>query len=425
MIPSPYSEISLRQHFRVGDSGKWKVNIDKDIDEIVRSTSDRATSSPPVLLIKDKIDKSGKTIYFAGDIETDLILRATYKRLMRQFSLALPNRESIVSGIIEATSEASPYLVTKCDIRSFYESLDANPIIREILADTRTSPDLKSVLREIYLAAKIPQSVTPRGLAISTIFGELALKNFDNHIRKVPGVHRYFRYADDIIIFSLPETPVIAAVQEQLKPLGLELNEKTETQEVRAFANPTHTGSPLVSSYSYLGYEFAAEERIKQYRTREFIISIAPTKLTKRKTRLFLTLHSFMRDRDGSLLIDRLNYITTNRSIYKTKHTRGSRKQKIRTGIHYNYSRCGHYPASRKGRVHKAHSASELVRLDVVLKTALFGNNSEFRHAVSTLPLGQQSELRTISFAQGYKKRIMKRFTRDRVGKICKVWGHE
>ncbi|KKL94111.1 hypothetical protein LCGC14_1867960 [marine sediment metagenome] len=423
MMPSPYSEASIRQHFRVGDSGKWKVDVESDIDSIAISASGRAMAEAPALVINSQIDKSGKTIYSAGDIETDLILRATYKRIMRQRSVVLPNRESIVSGIIEATSEASPYLVTKCDIRAFYESLNAEPIVREILVDTRVSPDLKSVLRAIYTAAGIPTSVTPRGLAISTVFAELSLKSFDSHIRKTPGVHRYFRYADDIIVFSLPNTPILSTIQDELRSIGLELNEKTENQEVRTNPPPTSVGDSVVAGYSYLGYEFSPLEGVNKYKTREFDVSIASVKIKKRMTRMFLALHAFRRDGNGALLRDRLTYLSTNRSVYKTKHTRGARKQKIRTGIHYNHSRCGHYPSSKKGRVQVAHNARELVKVDSTLKTVL--KSSEFAPRVAALPIGLQNEIHKVSFAQGYKKRLMKKFTRERVGKICKVWGHE
>lgn len=425
MIPSPYSEDALKQQFRVGDAGKWKLDIEKDIANIVSSASARATLSSPILSIDKKIDKTGKTIYFASDVETDLILRATYSRLVHQCSLSLPNRDEIISGIVEATSEATPYLVSKCDIKAFYESLDAEPILNSILIDTRTSSDLKQVLKSIYATVGLAKSVAPRGLAISTVFAELALKGFDNQVRKIPGVHRYFRYADDIIVFSLPDTQVIPVIEDQLRAIGLELNNKTETRDIRSLPKPISGSANKVTAYTYLGYEFAPDEIVATYKTRQFSVSIALAKLEKRKNRIFLALHAFLRDGDGRLLIDRLNYLSTNRSVYKTRHTRGAKKQKINTGIHYNYSKCGFYAASKQGRVHSGHEAPELVKIDVILKTALFSTNSEFHDAVAALPLELQARLRSISLAQGYRKRLMTRFPRERVGKICKVWGHE
>lgn len=425
MIPSPYSEEALKQQFRVGDAGRWKVNLEKDLAEIAKAASSRATASPPELSIVSRVNKAGKTIYHAGDIETDLILRATYARLVRQCSLSLPNREAIVSGIIEATSEASPFQVTKCDIRGFYESLDAEPIVKSILVDTRTSSDLKAVLRSIYSSANLQRSAAPRGLAISTVFAELALREFDNKIRKVPGVHRYFRYADDMIIFSIPGTFVVNVIEDELRSLGLELNEKTQSRYIASKNKEEPSAIKAESAYTYLGYEFSAEEVVSSYRTREFRVSISSQKLQKRKTRMFTSLHAFLKDDDGRLLLDRLNYLSTNRSVYKTKHNRGAKRQKIRTGIHYNYARCGHYPSSKKGRECKEFVSSDLVELDATLNMLLFSPNSEFYAAIDALHPDLKAALSKVSFVQGYGKRIMKRFSRERVGKICKVWGDE
>lgn len=424
-MQSPYVEDALKQHFRVGDSGKWQIDVEKDIDAIVGSAATRAASVPPNLTIKSKADKSGKTIYYAGDIETDLILRATYGRLRKQCGISLPNREDILSGIIEATSEATPYLVSKCDIKAFYESLDAEAIIRQLLTDTRTNSNVKAVLRRIYAAGSIPRNVAPRGLALSTVLAEIALRRFDQIIRKTPGIHRYFRYADDMIIFSLPGVEIIPKIKQELKLIGLELNEKTEVCSVDALLKLKPADIIPVEKYTYLGYEITVQGKVSKYASREFDISIAEEKLKKRKTRLFLSLHAFERDGDGQLLVDRLNYLSANQSVYKTRHTRGARKQKIRTGVYYNYSRCGHYPASKRGRIFKDHHAHELVALDVVLKNALFGSKSEFSLRVAALPLSIKADLAAISFAQGFKKKIMKRYTRARVGQICKVWGHE
>lgn len=425
MLQSPYIEKALAQHFRVGDSGKWKVDLENDIDFIISTAAGRATSNPPNLAIKSKLDKSGKTIFFAGDIETDLILRATYRRLSKQCGISLPNREDIVNGIIEATTEACPYRVTKCDIKSFYESLNAEPVVRNLLVDTRTDPILKAVLRQVYSHPSIGKTVAPRGLAISAIFAEIALRDFDRIIRKTYGVHRYFRYVDDIIVFSLPEVDVIPTIETELENLDLQLNDKTEIRSVRAIGKLNSSDPLPISKYTYLGYKFSAHEKVSSFKTRLFDVSISDIKLAKRKTRIFLALHAFMKDGNAHLLIDRLNYLSTNQYVYKTRHTRGARKQKIRTGIHYNYQHCGHYPASKNGRVQQEHNVHELIEIDVVLKTALLGSQSEFSTRVASLPAHFQDELMRISFAQGFKKKLMKRFTRQRVAQICKVWGHE
>lgn len=424
LIPSPYSTEALKNCVRVGDSGRWHVDLEADIEAIVSSAAANATTEKPTLSISTKLDKSGKTIFFAGDFETDLILRATFRRLVRRFGIYLPNREAIVSGIIEASSEASPFNVVRCDIKSFYESLDAKPHIERILADTRTSTELKNVLRAIYDTTGLPVSTAPRGLAFSSVIAEMTLRDFDKKIRKSPGIHRFFRYADDILVFSLPHVPVLKIVRAELTSLGLELNKKTEQCSV-ASQKTSRTAPPSYRHFNYLGYNFRTLENVKSYESRELSVSISQAKLSKRKTRLFYALHAFKKDGDAEILLDRLSYLSVNRSVFKTKHTRGSRRQKIRTGIHYNYARCGFYPSTKHRRKKEEHLAAELVELDVVLKNALFGQNSEFAEGISKLPTATIASLSRVSFAQGFRKRLMKRYSRARVAKICKVWGHD
>lgn len=91
-----------------------------------------------------------------------------------------------------------------------------------------------------------------------------------------------------------------------------------------------------------------------------------------------------------------VRYITSNQSIYRTKHARGKPKEKVRTGIYFNYSRCGNYPSSKRGRKKQSHTASELVRLDAYLKTLLFSPNSEFSADILAIQPQLLSELRRL-----------------------------
>ena len=425
MIPSPYGEAALKQHFRVGDSARWKVDVTTDGERIAASARTYALMSPPNVSILSKVNSSGKRIYFSANIETDLIMRATYRRLLRQYTVIPPNRREIINGIIEATSEATPYKVTKCDIRSFYERLDAEHIVNFILCDTRTSPEIKSVLRQIYNVIQQPKSFVPRGLAISTFLAEMALKDFDQSIKKERGVHRYFRFADDIIVFTTPKSQIIDLIESRLSELGLETNEKTEIVNIRSIKGGSAQTEDADKRYEYLGYCFLPTEVVERLETRRFSIRIANSKVKKRMTRAFRAMYAFKKDRDGQLLIDRLNYLSANRSVFKKKHTHGARKQKIGTGIHYSYPSCGHYPASKRGRIYQAHGSPELVKLDAAIKAALFARNGEFSTYIAALPTDQRNRLASISFAQGYRRRLMKRFSRDRVKKICEAWGNE
>lgn len=426
MPTSPYSSDALKGCFRVGDGGRWKVDLDTELETIANSAALRAEQRPVVLGLSSRTDASGVVHRFAADIETDLILRATYRRLVKQYNIQLPNREVIISGILEAIGEGSPYVVTRCDIRSFYESIDAGPIVQRIISDTRTDASLRAVIEWIYHAGggAVPLNVAPRGLAISTILAELTLSDFDVAVRKLPGIHRYFRFSDDIVIFNLPKYDTLTEIRDLLGTLGLEINEKTTVTHFRS-DRPSTAGTNSSANFDFLGYDFTANNSTKNYMSREFSVSIAEKKLKKRQTRVYLALKSFKKHKDVSLLIDRLRYTTSNQSIYRTKHSRGKPREKVRTGIYYNYTRCGYYPPSKQGRNKRDHHAFELVGLDGYLKTLLFSPSSEFSADILALPPHFVAELRRLSFAQGYRARIIRRHSRARVAEIFRAWNNE
>lgn len=426
MPKSPYSKDALKGCFRVGDGGRWKVDLDIELDAVASSAASRVERRPVVLNLSSRTDASGVVHRFAADIETDLVLRATYRRLVKQYKIDLPNREVVISGILEAVSEGSPYAVTRCDIRSFYESIDAAPILKLITSDTRTDASLRAVVEWIYDAdgGVVPPNSAPRGLAISTVLAELTLTGFDRAIRKLSGVHRYFRFADDMVIFHLPQYDILAEVHNLLSVLGLGVNEKTTVTHFES-GKSNEAENANRKNFDFLGYNFTANNNTSNFESREFSVSIAGAKLKKRKTRAYLALKSFKKHKDAPLLLDRLRYISSNQSIYRTKHSRGKLREKVRTGIYYNYSRCGNYPPSKQGRKKQTHPAFELVNLDGYVRTLLFSPNSEFSADILALPPAILAELKRISFAQGYRVRIIKRYSRARVAKMFKAWNNE
>lgn len=326
------------------------MNLDTQLETIANSAASRAEQRPVALGLSSRTDASGVVHRFAADIETDLIMRATYRRLVKQYNIKLPNREVIISGILEAVSEGSPYAVTRCDIRSFYENIDAEPIVNKVISDTRTDASLRAVMEWIYDASggAVPSNVAPRGLAISTVLAELTLSDFDKALRKLPGVHRYFRFADDMVIFHLPHYNILAKVNDLLDALGLQINEKTTVTHLRS-DRPSAAGPNTNAYFDFLGYKFTANNSVKSFESREFSVGINEIKLKKRQTRAYLALKSYKKHKNASLLLDRLRYITSNQSIYRTKHSRGKPREKVRTGIFYNYNRCGYYPRPSEG----------------------------------------------------------------------------
>lgn len=421
MLTSAFSPKAIAHCLRVGDSKRWGVDLEKDKDAIIASTISRLDTVPPTLNLGLKTTSNGKVSYYAKDFETDLILRATYRRLSKQYAVRPPNRDMMILGIQEALSEASPFIVTRCDVKGFYENISARKLNQQIRCDTRTDPRVRRILQHLQDTDVIAETSVPRGLALSTLLAEIYLSDFDRTIRRIPSVHRYFRYADDIVVFSLPNHPALVRVNKELANLGLELNEKTAEAYIKSM-KPSQTADPGFEKFDFLGYQFKIDNAVKAFHTRAFDASIAQVKLKKRQSRMHLAFKSFSRNGDAGLLLDRLRFLTSNYETYKTRHTHGVRKQKIRAGIFYNYKHCGQFPASKSGRMKEPYNASELAALDAHMNVLLFGSNSAHSTAVNALPASFKEQLRKVSYLQGYKKRIDKRFTRDRMRKIHRAW---
>lgn len=392
-----------------------------DKDAIIGSTISRLDAVPPTLNLGRKNTPNGKVRYYAQDFETDLILRATYRRLSKQYSVRPPNRDLMILGIQEALSESSPFIVTRCDVKGFYENISARKLNEQIRCDTRTDPRVRRILQHLQDTDIIAEKSVPRGLALSTLLAEIYLSDFDRIIRRLPSVHRYFRYADDIVVFSLPNHPSLERINEELAEIGLELNEKTVEVYIKSM-KPSQVAEPRCEIFDFLGYEFKIDNVVKNFHTRAFDASISQVKLKKRQSRMHLAFKSFSRTGDAGLLLDRLRFLTSNYETYKTRHTRGARKQKIRAGIYYNYKHCGQFPVSKSGRLKESYNASELAALDAHMNALLFGPNSVYSAAINELPASVKGQLEKVSYLQGYKKRINKRFTRERMRQIHKAW---
>ncbi|SFE85657.1 antiviral reverse transcriptase Drt3a [Roseivivax sediminis] len=421
MLTSAFSPQAIANCLRVGDSGRWGVDLETGKDALINRTISRLDTAPPTLNLGHKNTPNGKARYYAQDFETDLILRATYRRLSKQYSVRPPNRDLMVLGLQEALSEASPFIVTRCDVKGFYENIAARKLNQQIICDTRTDPRIRTILQHLQDTDVIAETSVPRGLALSTLLSEIYLAEFDKTIRRLPNVHRYFRYADDIVVFSLPDKPTLDRISEELAEIGLELNEKTAEVYIKSMKS-SQTADPRLESFNFLGYGFKIDNVTKSYQTRAFDVAIAQTKLKKRQSRMHLAFKDFSQNGNTDLLLDRLQFLTSNYSTYKTRHTRGARKQKIRAGIYYNYKHCGQFPSNKSGRTKEPYNAKELAALDAHMNALLFGPNSTYSTAINALPAPIKEQFRRLSYLQGYKKRIDKRFTRARMRQICRIW---
>src|SRR3546814_8243151 len=81
-----------------------------------------------------------------------------------------------------------------------------------------------------------PYTTLFRSIGLTTILVELSMQQFDDAIRAIPGVYRYFRYSDDMLIFAYKNPDEVAEqINDALRKLpGMSFNK--EKSEVRHFA---------------------------------------------------------------------------------------------------------------------------------------------------------------------------------------------
>jgi retron-type reverse transcriptase len=85
----------------------------------------------------------------------------------------------------------------KLDVKKFYPSID-HDILKQLLRKIIKDVDLLDLLDEIIDSAE----GVPIGNYLSQYFANFYLAYFDHWIKEVKRVKYYFRYADDLVIFS-------------------------------------------------------------------------------------------------------------------------------------------------------------------------------------------------------------------------------
>lgn len=319
------------------------------------------------------------------------VLRKIYQNIEAEYKFTHPNRDAIILQIISLTQVRNPYWVLKLDIKSFFESIDRNRIIKKIEQDSLLSSKTTYLIKKIF-ANQSFNSYTglPRGLNISSILSEIYLKDFDSEIKRMQGVFYYARYIDDIIIFCTSKSArdcVKELVKKMLEELHLFLN-KEKVQEW-----------DYNSKYSlyYLGYEIKHDEK-------DIIaISIDPKKIDKIKTRIVKSFINFTKNGDFPLLDKRIKYLSGN-CLFKKEQ-----EKKLFTGIYYSY---------------KLITDSKILNeLDLFYNKILNCKNgdlgSKLNHLLNST---QKNRLKKYSFKFGYDNHLSFSFPLDEIKKITLVW---
>lgn len=398
--------------FRAGDSRRFGLDLKKDRASIVSKAMIGADNGyikyGPIhaTLVNNRQCNSVK------DYSQTLILRILAKFIARRFRVDIKNRDRMVRGVIEGLSDSTPIYVVRRDISSFYESIPTDALSKRLTQDIFIPAPLRQHMN-CFFKTFCPSGTKgiPRGICISPILAELAMESFDKSVKNLPGVYKYFRYSDDILIFSYLPTIEIELRLPQLLPAGMVFNEE-KSFSIALSCNDKE--SQKTYSIEYLGYNYKVSSLCGSKDPRVVEVGISNRKILKLKNRIFRCFKLHQREGNFGLLRDRLQFLSGNYVVLRHGVTAIKSSKFVKSGIFYNYRLCGAYA---KGGF-KDHNGNELKSLDGMYQ-AMIKSNSRIGARLSN---AQYQELRKISFFKGFQLKLMTRFSQDRVIEMKRAW---
>lgn len=355
-------------------------------------------------------DLRGKTIYHVADTAQLLLLRHVNTNVRRLTSVKQDDRQFIVECISQLLREGVPFRVYKFDIRSFYESTNAQQIVERLQSDVGFSGQSVRALASFFDELRdLGITGLPRGLSISATLSEYLLRTFDSRMAALEGVWFYARFVDDIFLIrnsQIDASRTIADAQSALPP-GLTFNEKSRTCNFEPFAKKK--ASDLEHSVDFLGYEFNVSHvyRDGDGKLRRAVrIDISRSKVRKLKTRVASSVVRFNRDGKFENLHDRIKLLTSN-FRFEDRDTGAIRS----SGIFFNYP------------LVDAAASTALSDLDRFVRNTLHSPHSKNRIRPG-LSVAQRRQLCRLTFSAGFSEKRFYSFKAARLAELVSCWSY-
>jgi len=414
-----FSERSFAALIRPNDSTRFDIDLKLNREQIIQDAVVEANSGNPILQPYTSTVSRGKT-YVSYERYTDhLVLRAIVRHIARRYRVEVPTRDEIVRGVIEGLMDATPMHLVRRDIKSFYENIPIVDLKRKLTTDTRTSKRVKQYLDKFFEQHCTAPVGLPRGIGLSAVIAELHMKEFDQAVRRIPQVYRYYRYCDDIFIFLLSKPRDIDSILAPLLPPGMKFNPKKSLDHEVGQGGPECT----VTGIEYLGYRFSLSGGGGGKATRKVEVGIGERKIGRLKARIIASFQVYQKDRNFSMLLDRIRYLSSNYIVYRNNPYRKSSSH-VRSGIFYNYKLAGVYTTKYGTELSiDVSPLSELKSVDGFYHSLLSGPSSGFSALLaSSLRAPQMAELQKLSFHKGHSLRMLVRYRPQQVASIKRAW---
>lgn len=335
----------------------------------------------------------------------DFALRKLNDNIKRVFNLKVTDRNSVLPQIKILLNEGVEFWIQKYDISKFFESIPAKKAIEIIIKDHRLSYESKSLLEKFFSTPEISSIPgLPRGISLSSTISELYMREFDTGCRRHSSCYFFTRYVDDILML-FHEQPDSELLGIDL-PEGLSFHPAKTLSLYHPIKGPVKA-SDNSSKVTYLGYEFEFKS-LNTNKPAKLQVGMSSKKIKKIKTRIALSLFDYCKNKNYNLLKSRLTFLASNYNIGKD-----SKRGKLYSGVYFN------------NFLIDSTRHSDLVSIDTFLRKAVCGSvKSLGRRLHPLLSVAQRRELMSISLKAGYEKKIVRKFTPERLQEIKRVWAH-
>ena len=210
-------------------------------------------------------DDPNRLVYFAADRYTIIASRLINNEIRHIYKTETPDRNAIIRDLVAYLKEPLPKIIIRADIKSFFESIPFEQLIKELEEDGYVSRKSMKLLRNMSYRMRNENNATfiPRGMSFTSSLSEFYLRDIDRKICNLKGVYFYRRYVDDIVVlanqqeYNSPEElfnhiqDIVESKNTKGEPeLHLHTSEDQDNKYKAVTVN--YDGEPI--SFNYLGY---------------------------------------------------------------------------------------------------------------------------------------------------------------------------
>ncbi|UBU61047.1 RNA-directed DNA polymerase [Acidithiobacillus ferrooxidans] len=392
------AHLRTRSRSRPTKKSEWRAFLEQIEDEIISGQFRFSRLAWHTL--------SKRAVLSTRSLEETLVIRKMSNNIRRAYSIREANRNELIRTAKQALKEPTPKTIIRLDLKSCFESIRLNKLLKELNSDSLVSKETISLIEQLFLTAykkanHDTRGGIPRGLILSTTLAELALRKLDKALRSLNGVYLMLRYVDDMLIFTTePIDSAEKMVRETIRSHNFKINEEKFMSHVVSKAGPVAT-RPL--NLDFLGYKFIFPDHNPSNKGDNNIsCTFSDKKISRIKTRVWMSIHAFTMDRDTDLLVDRIKYLADNQKL----ETEGGRRSLL-SGNSYTHSECS---LKDDQVVNALKSLDGFYRLNLRKHVRGLVSQQVYEH------------LCQLSFESGFRHHRRTKYTGKRVLTIIKCW---